>query len=172
MISWQTLIKRWRLRGELFFQTTEAQRKQRSQRRIVMDYPHQELTREIIAAAITVHQELRTGLDEKFYERALCIEFAERGIHFDQQIQYPVNYKKRFLGNLIPDLVVENSIIVDTKTVDAFTPAHEAQMLGYLSITKLDVALLLNFKVWPMGKKRIIRPGYLPSNGSPPNLTL
>lgn len=137
-----------------------------------MEYPHQELTREIIAAAIMVHQELRTGLDEKFYERALCIELAERGIHFDQQIQYPVSYKERFLGNLIPDLVVENSIIVDTKVVDAFTPAHEAQMLGYLNITGLDVALLLNFKVWPLGKKRVIRPGYSTSDDNPPNLTL
>jgi GxxExxY protein len=137
-----------------------------------MEYPHKELTREIIAAAIAVHQELRTGLDEKFYERALCIELAERGIHFDQQTQYPVSYKKRFLGNLIPDLVVGSSVIVDTKVVDTFTPAHEAQMLGYLNITGLDVALLLNFKVWPLGKKRIIRPGYLSDNDNPPNLTL
>ena len=137
-----------------------------------MEYPHKELTREIIASAIMVHQELRTGLDEKFYERALCIEFAERGIHFDQQLEYPVHYKKRFLGNLIPDLVVEKSVIVDTKVVDAFTPAHEAQMLGYLNITGLDVALLLNFKVWPLGKKRIIRPGYLPCDNEPPNLSL
>ena len=127
-----------------------------------MEYPHQDLTRRIIAAAITVHQELRPGLDEKFYERALCIELAEMNIHFDQQTQYPVEYKNRFLGNLIPDLVVENSVIVDAKYVDAFCPAHEAQMLGYLSITGLDVALLLNFKNWPLGKKRIIRPGYQP----------
>ena len=96
-----------------------------------MDYPHQDLTRRIIAAAITVHKELRPGLDEKFYERALCIEFAEMGIDFDQQKRFPVEYKSRFLGNLIPDLVVEDSVIVDPKYVDSFTPAHEAQMLGY-----------------------------------------
>ena len=128
-----------------------------------MDYPHQDLTRRIIAAAITVHKELRPGLDEKFYERALCIEFAEMGINFDQQKRFPVEYKSRFLGNLIPDLVVEDSVIVDPKYVDSFTPAHEAQMLGYLSITGLDVALLLNFKTWPLGKKRIVRPGYQPN---------
>lgn len=136
-----------------------------------MEYPHQDLTREIIAAAIAVHQDMRPGLDEKFYERALCIEFAERGIHFDQQLRYPVTYKQRFIGDLIPDLVVENAVIVDAKVVDAFTPAHEAQMLGYLSITGLDVALLLNFKTWPLGKKRIIRPGYHPNPGGPPDLT-
>lgn len=136
-----------------------------------MEYPHQELTREIIAAAIAVQQELRPGLDEKFYERPLCIEFADRGIHFDQQLRYPVSYKQRFLGDLIPDLVVENAVIVDAKVVDAFTPAHEAQMLGYLSITGLDVALLLNFKTWPLGRKRIIRPGYRSSPATPPDLT-
>ena len=125
-----------------------------------MEYPHQELTREVIAAAILVHQELRPGLDEKLYERALCIELAERGIHFEQQRRYDVFYKGRHLGHLIPDLIVENKIIVDPKVVDAFTSEHEAQMIGYLNITRLDLALLLNFKVWPLGKKRIIRPGY------------
>jgi GxxExxY protein len=129
-------------------------------------------TREIIAAAIVVHQELRTGLGEKFYERALCIEFAERGIHFDQQLQFSVHYKQRPLGSLIPDLVVEKCVIVDTKVVDSFTPAHEAQMLGYLNITGMDVALLLNFKTWPLGKKRVIRPGYPPSRNPFPDSSL
>lgn len=126
-----------------------------------MDLPHQELTGQVIAAAIVVQQELRPGLDEKLYERALCIELAERGIHFEQQPRYDVVYKSRHIGHLTPDLVVENKLIVDPKVADAFTSAHEAQMIGYLNITGLDVALLLNFKVWPLGKKRIIRPGYL-----------
>ena len=125
-----------------------------------MEYPHQELTGKIIAAAIAVHNELRPGLDEKFYERALCIELTQLGLHFDQQCQYPVNYRGKFLGNLIPDLVVENSVIVDTKCVDSFTSTHDAQMLGYLNITGLDIALLLNFKTWPLGKKRILRSGF------------
>ncbi|OYV05057.1 MAG: GxxExxY protein [Verrucomicrobiales bacterium VVV1] len=121
-----------------------------------IQFPHQELTREIIGAAIAVHQELRPGLDEKLYERALCIELAERGIHFAQQPEYPVSYRNHFLGNLRPDLVVENKIIVDAKCVDSFSAAHEAQMLAYLSVTGLPIALLLNFKVWPLGKKRIV----------------
>ena len=125
-----------------------------------MEYPHQDLTRRIIAAGIAVHQELRPGLDEKLYERALCIELAEMNLHFEQQPQYPAHYRGHFLGTLIPDLVVENSVIVDTKCVECFHPMHEAQMPGYLNITGLDVALLLNFKTWPLGKKRVIRPGY------------
>jgi GxxExxY protein len=128
-----------------------------------MDYPHQDLTRRIIAAAIAVHQELRPGLDEKLYERALCIELAERNIYFEQQLKYEARYKGHFLGHLIPDLVVEKTLIVDAKCVESFTSLHEAQMIGYLSITGLDVALLLNFKTWPLGKKRVIRPGYQPN---------
>ncbi len=121
------------------------------------DLPHQELTREVISAAISVHQELRPGLDEKLYERALCVEFADRGIHFEQQPKYEAFYKNRFIGHLIPDLVVENKLIVDAKCVDSLLPCHEAQMIGYLNISKLEVGLLLNFKNWPLGKRRLFR---------------
>ncbi|MEO7098213.1 MAG: GxxExxY protein [Luteolibacter sp.] len=125
-----------------------------------MEMPHQELAGKVIAAAIAVHQILRPGLNEKLYERALCIEFTERGIHFKQQPIYPAEYKGYQIGELIPDLVVENTLIVDAKCVSSFVSAHEAQMLGYLSITGLDVGLLLNFKSWPLGKRRFIRPGF------------
>ncbi len=126
-----------------------------------MNLPHQELTGQVIAAAIAVHQALRPGLDEKLYERALCIEFTERHIQFEQQPRYEAKYKGHSVGQMVPDLVVENTLIVDTKCVTSFTPQHEAQMLGYLNITGLDVALLLNFKSWPLGKRRFIRPGFL-----------
>lgn len=76
-----------------------------------MDLVHQELTGQVIAAAIAVHQELLPGLDEKLDERALCIEFAERGISFEQQPKYEATYKGHFLGHLIPDLVVERTLI-------------------------------------------------------------
>jgi GxxExxY protein len=133
-----------------------------------MDLPHQKLTGKVIAAAITVHKEMRPGLDEKIYERALCIELSERGLFFEQQPKYEATYKGRFLGHLIPDLVVERTLIVDAKCVDAFAAVHDAQMIGYLNITGLDVALLLNFKTWPLGKRRIVRPGFQLKHSSPP----
>ncbi|MES2983202.1 MAG: GxxExxY protein [Verrucomicrobiota bacterium] len=133
-----------------------------------MNFAHQELTGKIISAAIAVHESLRPGLDEKLYERALCIELAERNIHFTQQPKYDVNYHGKFLGHLIPDLVVENSLIVETKCVDNFHDIHVAQVIGYLNITSLDVGLLLNFKSWPLGKRRVIRPGYQNSTLCPP----
>ena len=123
-----------------------------------MELFYEELTGKIISAAIAVHRDLKPGLDEKIYERALCIELAEQGIAFEQQPRYEVHNKGKYLGHLIPDLVVENKIIVDPKCVESFTHCHEAQMLGYLNITGLNLALLLNFKVWPLGKKRVLHP--------------
>ena len=125
-----------------------------------MELPHKELTGKIIAAAIVVHEALRPGLDEKLYERALCIELAERGIDFEQQPKYEVTFKGKFIGHLIPDLVVENTVIVDAKCVESFNETHISQVLGYLAITGLDIGLLLNFKTWPLGKRRVIRSGY------------
>jgi GxxExxY protein len=116
---------------------------------------HQELTQRIIGAAMEVHCELRNGLDEKLYENALCIEFAEMGINFSQQQRFCVMYKKRLIGTLIPDLIVENLVIVDTKVVDEFNDEHLSQMIGYLKITGLKVELLLNFKHASLKIKRI-----------------
>jgi GxxExxY protein len=116
---------------------------------------HAELTKRIIGAAQEVHRELRNGLDEKLYENALCIEFALREIFFEQQKTHTVFYKSRPIGNLIPDLIVDQSVIVDTKVVEAFNDAHVSQMLGYLKITGLRVGLLLNFKHSSLQIKRI-----------------
>lgn len=116
---------------------------------------HHELTQRIIGAAMEVHRALRNGLDEKLYENALCIELAELGVHFSQQQRFCVMYKKRPIGTLIPDLIVENSVIVDTKVVDDFNDAHVSQMIGNLKITGLKIGLLLNFKHSSLKIKRI-----------------
>jgi GxxExxY protein len=114
-----------------------------------------ELTQRIIGSAMEVHRDLRNGLDEKLYENALCIEFADQGIYFDQQKVHTVFYKNRPIGNLIPDLIVDHSVIVDTKVVEAFNDAHISQMIGYLKITGLKVGLLINFKHASLKVKRI-----------------
>ena len=118
---------------------------------------HEELTRDIIGAAMAVLNELKPGLDEKLYENALVIELAARGHAVEQQREYPVHYRGHFIGKLIPDLMVEGKVIVDPKVVTAFNDTHLAQMLGYLSITGLEVALLLNFKEAKLNWKRVVR---------------
>ena len=117
---------------------------------------HEEITKDIIGAAMAVLNELRPGLDEKLYENALLIELVARGHTVEQQRDYPVHYRGHFIGKLIPDLIVDGKVIADPKVVTAFNDTHIAQMLGYLNITGLEVALLLNFKNTKLDWKRVV----------------
>ena len=118
---------------------------------------HKELSESIIGCAMTVLNTLRPGLDEKLYENALVIELGKRGHRVQQQAQFPVHYDGQLIGTLIPDLIVDALVIVDPKVVSAFNDNHLAQMLGYLNITNLDLALLLKFKNAKLEWKRIVR---------------
>ena len=118
---------------------------------------HEELTGQIIGAAMEVLNELKPGLDEKLYENALVIELQKRGHKVSQQDPYPVHYKGVYIGKLVPDLVVNDAVIVDPKVVDRFSDTYGAQMLGYLAITGLRVALLVKFKNKKLEWKRYIR---------------
>ncbi len=118
---------------------------------------HEDITKDIIGAAMAVLNELKPGLDEKLYENALVIELAERGHTVEQQREYPVHYKGHFIGKLVPDLIVDGKVIADPKVVSAFNDTHIAQMLGHLNLTGLEVALLLNFKEATLTWKRVVR---------------
>src|SRR5436309_14852027 len=80
---------------------------------------------------------LRPGLDEKLYERALTLERKPRGHVVSVQRSFPVWYRGELIGNLVPDLIVDNTIIVDPKVVVCFTETPVAQMIRYLNITGL-----------------------------------
>ena len=121
------------------------------------EFIHKELSESIIGAAMTVLNTLRPGLIEKLYERALVIELEKRGHRVDQQKEFPVFYDGRLIGTLQPDLIVDGAVIVDPKVVSQFGDSELAQMLGYLSITDLKLALLLNFKYAKLDWKRVIR---------------
>jgi len=118
-------------------------------------YPHAELTEKIIGAAMTVHRALGPGLDEKIYENALCLELAAHSLDFNQQAQFPVFYRNHIVGKLIADLIIEGKIVVETKVADRIADVHIAQTLGYLSITGLQVGLVLNFKSVSLTFKRV-----------------
>ena len=114
-----------------------------------------DLTQVVIGAAMKVLNTLRPGLDEKLYERALLIELRKQGISCDQQKSHKVFYDGQLIGDLVPDLIVDGRLIVDPKVVTDFSDSHVAQMLGYLNITGLKTALLLNFKYAKLGIKRV-----------------
>ena len=117
---------------------------------------HEEITKDIIGAAMAVLNELKPGLDEKLYENAMVIELRARGHTVEQQREYPVHYRGQFIGKLVPDLIVDRKVIADPKVATAFNDTHVAQMLGYLNITGLQVALLLNFKESKLDWKRVV----------------
>jgi GxxExxY protein len=118
---------------------------------------HEKLSGEIIGAAMKVLNELGPGLDEKLYERALIIELRKLGHVVDQQKSFPVHYSGELIGTLIPDTIVDGLIIADPKVVEAFNESHIRQMIGYLAITKLQLALLVNFKHAKLEWKRVVR---------------
>ena len=118
-----------------------------------------ELTQDIIGSAIDVLKELRPGLDEKVYENALIVELRYRGHRVEQQRQFDVFYRGHLVGKFVPDIIVDERVIVDPKVVKAFNQTHRAQMVGYLKITRLEVALLLNFKYAKLSCKRFIQTG-------------
>jgi GxxExxY protein len=116
-----------------------------------------ELSEKVIGEAMLVLNEIKPGLDEKIYENALVVELQELGIPIEQQRQFDVRYKGQKVGLLIPDLIVGGQIIVDTKVVSAFNDSHMAQMIGYLTITGLQLGLLINFKNLKLEWKRVVK---------------
>jgi GxxExxY protein len=116
-------------------------------------------TEAIIGAAIEVHRHLGPGLLESAYEECLCEELSIRKVPFKRQIVLPVTYKSKKLdiGYRI-DLLVNNEVVVELKTVESILPIHEAQTLTYMRLGGWQVGLILNFNVTILknGIKRLV----------------
>ncbi len=117
------------------------------------------ITEKIIGAAIEVHKTLGPGLLESIYEDCLAIELQLKKIKFIKQYRIPINYKEHSINkNLVIDLLVENQVVVELKSVEKLLPVHEAQLLTYLKLTEIKTGLLLNFNVALLrdGIKRLV----------------
>lgn len=117
------------------------------------------LTHRIIASAIEVHRHLGPGLLESAYEQCLCRELAESGLGFKRQVKLPISYKGTLLDcGYCLDLLVEDKVIVELKSVSQLERIHEAQLLTYLKLTGMKLGLLLNFNVVLLknGVKRLV----------------
>ena len=111
-------------------------------------YKHSELTNTIIGCAIEVHKILGPGLLESAYEDCLSYELLNAGLKVERQKALPVVYKDTKLdcGYRI-DILVENTVVVELKSVEAISPVHEAQILTYLKFSEKEIGLLINFNV-------------------------
>ena len=105
----------------------------------------EELTERIIACAVEVHRQLGPGLLEAAYEAAMCVEFDSGGLSYQRQVVFPVYYKGRVIGEYRIDLMVDDKVVVEIKSVERFDPVFEAQILTYLRVTGKKVGLLINF---------------------------
>ena len=120
----------------------------------------EDLTKTIIGCAIEVHKELGPGLLESAYEECLAFELIKAGLKVERQVPIPIIYKEIKLecGYRI-DILVEDKIVLELKSIDAFNPVHEAQILTYLRFAEKKIGLLINFNVLRLkdGIKRYIK---------------
>ncbi len=112
-----------------------------------------DFSHEIIGAAVEVQRVLGTGLNESAYAAALEVELAEREIGFRRDVPLSARYKSRELGEVYrAGFVVEQSVIVELRAVDALTDLHRAQVMAALRLSGLKLGLLINFNVFPVVK--------------------
>ena len=118
-----------------------------------------DLTEQIIGAAIEVHKYWGPGLYEEIYEKSLCHELHLRNVALKSQVKLPLIYKGQRVGeDLRLDIIADEKVVVELKTVKHLEPIHEAQLLTYMKLTGCRVGLLINFNVpvLTQGIKRMV----------------
>ena len=106
---------------------------------------HKELTAKIIDCAYKVHRELGFGFLESVYQNALVIELTKAGLKSEREKRIQVYYDGKVVGEFVADILVEEKVILELKSVSQVHPAHEAQLINYLKATGIKVGLLINF---------------------------
>ncbi len=117
---------------------------------------HEEITRQIIGAAFKVHAYFGFGFPEKVYENTLAIELRQAGLKVEQQKPLTVRYHDAVVGEYVFDLLVEDKVLVEVKSVSRLVQAHHAQIVCYLRATRVEVGLLLNFGHSVEHKRKIL----------------
>ena len=122
------------------------------------DFPHKDITEQIISCAIEVHSHLGPGLLESVYQEALAHEFAIRNITFEKEKEVSISYKDKEIGRHRIDFLVLDEVIVELKAAESINKIFEAQLLTYLKAMDKKVGLIINFNVSRLkdGIKRLI----------------
>lgn len=115
-----------------------------------------ELSFIVVGCAYEVFNELGPGHTEKNYQKAFTIVFEEKKIKFQEQVYYPLKFKDRIIGKGFLDFLVEDKLIVELKKDETFAKTHIDQVLNYLKLSNLKLAILLNFTKQGVKFKRIV----------------
>lgn len=121
-----------------------------------IDLIHKDLVYRIIGCAMQVHKELGYGFLEKVYENALMVSLKKEGIRARQQHPISVHFQCEMVGEYFADILVEDKIILELKTVDSIGNPYFAQVLNYLKATGMQLGLLINFGPQGLQYKRLI----------------
>jgi GxxExxY protein len=118
------------------------------------------LVYEVNGLAIEVHKELGPGLLESVYQRCLIYELKQNGYRFETELKIPIRYKNEYIdADLRCDLVIEETLVLELKTVESLISIHEAQLLTYMKLLKMPIGMLLNFKcsnLYKQGQKTLV----------------
>ena len=117
---------------------------------------YSDLSYEIMGAIFEVHKTLGPGFVESVYEKALIEEFTKRAIKVETQKVIDVIYKGKKIGNHRLDLIVEDKVVVELKTVERFAPHHTAQLLSYLKASGYKLGILVNFSKAKVEYRRVV----------------
>ena len=109
------------------------------------EFLYEEITKKIIKCFYKIYDELGSGFLESVYEKALMIELKDMGLKADNQKSLDVYYKNQLVGEFKSDIIAEDKIIIEIKSVTKLTAQHEAQLINYLKATGIKVGLLVNF---------------------------
>ena len=119
---------------------------------------HKDLTAKIIECVYKVHNTLGFGFLESVYQAALAIELEKAGLKAQTEVPIKVFYEGKNVGDFIADMVIEDKVILELKSVKELHPAHEAQLTNYLKATGIEVGLLINFGQSAQIKRKVFTP--------------
>jgi GxxExxY protein len=106
---------------------------------------HEEITKKIIGSAYTVHRQLGFGFLESVYKKAMVIELTKNGLKAEEEKPLKVHYDGQLVGEFFIDLFVEDSVVVELKSIQHLSKQHEVQLVNYLKGLERDIGLLINF---------------------------
>ncbi len=118
---------------------------------------HGELTEKVIGCAMTVHRTLGPGFLESVYQNALAHELRKADFEVECERKIQVTYDGIVVGDFLADMLVQKAILIENKAVQALVPAHEVQLVNYLTATGIEIGLLLNFGAERLEFKRKTR---------------
>jgi GxxExxY protein len=122
-----------------------------------MELIHKELVYQVVGCAMKVHRELGYGFLEKVYENSLMLLLKKEGITVKQQHPVPVYFEGETVGEYFADILIEDKILIELKTVEKISKVHYAQLLNYLKATGIQLGLLINFGPQKLEYERLIK---------------